>query len=372
MIEVDGCGGVVLGAGLASAGVVAGPPAELIFGDWYPAVRVGELKAGKTVTAVLLGVPLLLGRKNDGAVFAMRDLCPHRGIPLSAGWFDGETVQCKYHGWRFEPCSGQCREIPSLTSFETLDATKIYASAFPAVERDGYVWVYVPGVGEGRVRGELPGVPELPKFSERYRSAHLTADLPCNVDHGIIGLMDPAHGPFVHQAWWWRSRASIHEKTKHFEPIEEGFRMSSHAPSANSAPYKLLGVYGEPITTTIDFQLPGRRYETIRAGAKWFSSLTTVTPVTASTCRIDVLAAWNVFYSVPFVTSIATFFGARFVRQDQETMVEQARGLRSNPSLMLIDDADKPAKWYFALKQRRLTGSGEHPLRGPVELHWRS
>jgi hypothetical protein len=39
---------------------------------------------------------------------------------------------------------------------------------------------------------------------------------------------------------------------------------------------------------------------------------------------------------------------------------------------MLIDDADKPAKWYFALKQRRLTGEGEHPLAGPVELHWRS
>ena len=50
----------------------------------------GELRAGKTAKAMLLGVPLLLGRKNDGKLFAMRDLCPHRGIPLSAGWFDGE------------------------------------------------------------------------------------------------------------------------------------------------------------------------------------------------------------------------------------------------------------------------------------------
>jgi hypothetical protein len=72
------------------------------------------------------------------------------------------------------------------------------------------------------------------------------------------------------------------------------------------------------------------------------------------------------------VTSIAKFFGARFVRQDQETMIEQAQGLRFHPAMMLIDDADKPAKWYFALKQARLTGKGEHPLSGPVELHWRS
>jgi phenylpropionate dioxygenase-like ring-hydroxylating dioxygenase large terminal subunit len=359
---------------------MSGPSTELIFGDWYPAMRTGGLRAGTTAKALLLGIPLLLGRKKDGKVFAMRDLCPHRGIPLSAGWFDGETVTCKYHGWKFEPCSGQCQEIPSLTSHETLDPTKIFAGAFRCEEGDGYAWVYLPLPGTGRVGDVLPPVPVVPKFSARFRTAHLTAELPCNVDHGIIGLMDPAHGPFVHQAWWWRSKASIHEKTKHFEPLEDhenngrnsGFRMSSHAPSANSAPYKLLGVYGEPITTTIDFVLPNRRYETIRAGEKWFASLTTVTPVTASTCRIDVCAAWNVFYHVPFVTSIATFFGDRFVRQDQQTMIEQAQGLRFNPGLMLIDDADKPAKWYFALKQARLKGTGEHPLSGPVELHWRS
>jgi phenylpropionate dioxygenase-like ring-hydroxylating dioxygenase large terminal subunit len=353
---------------------IAGPPTELIFGDWYPAVRAATLRAGKMTTTTLLGIPVLLGRTSAGTVFAMRDLCPHRGIPLSAGWFDGETVQCKYHGWRFEPCGGQCVEIPSLTAEqrEGLDPTKIYAAAFPCEERDGYAWVYVPAAGTGRIGAALPPVPDLPKFSAKFRSAHLVAELPCNVDHGIIGLMDPAHGPFVHQAWWWRSKASIHEKTKQFEPIPQGFRMSAHAPSGNSAPYKLLGVYGEPITTTIDFVLPNRRVETIRCGAKWFSSLTTVTPITASTCRIDVMAAWNVFYNVPFVTSIATFFGARFVRQDQETMIEQAQGLRANPSLMLIDDADKPAKWYFALKQARLKGTGDHPLSGPVTLRWRS
>ncbi len=350
------------------------PAAELIFGEWYPALRAGDLRAGEMETALLLGVPLVLGRKRDGSVFALRDLCPHRGIPLSAGWFDGETVQCRYHGWKFEPCGGQCVEIPSLTQHDPLQATKIYAGAYPCREGDGYAWVFLPEAGMGRITPEtmLPELPAVPKFGERYRSAHLSAELPCNVDHGIIGLMDPAHGPFVHQAWWWRSGASIHEKTKRFEPLPEGFRMSSHAPSANSAPYKLLGVYGEKVETTIDFTLPNRRYETIRAGSKWFSSLTTVTPVTPSTCRIDVAACWNIFYSVPLVPQIAKYFGAKFVRQDQETMVQQAEGLRYRPAMMLIDDADKPAKWYFALKQRRLTGKGEHPLAEPVELHWRS
>jgi phenylpropionate dioxygenase-like ring-hydroxylating dioxygenase large terminal subunit len=416
-----------------------GPPTDFIYNDWYPALRTDTLR--EPVATTLLNIPLLLGRKRDGSLFALRDLCPHRGIPLSAGWFDGDTVQCKYHGWRFEPCSGRCEEIPSLTSHDNLEPTKIFANAFPVAERDGYAWVYIPAPGAGRIDAEditqLPPIPSLPKFSKRFSTAHLSADLPCNVDHGIIGLMDPAHGPFVHQAWWWRSAASIHEKTKKFEPINspdgghDGFRMSPHAPSSNSAPYKLLG---RPVTT-IDFTLPNRRVETIvatksgktytpdnalssrpesratqtlssrpesratqtlssrperaaRSGEipafpgperpddseslRWFSSLTTVTPITPSTCRIDVVAAWNIGYYIPFVTSLVKFFGARFVAQDQQTMVEQARGLRSNPGLMLIDDADKPAKWYFALKQRRLTAAGPHPLPAPVELHWRS
>jgi phenylpropionate dioxygenase-like ring-hydroxylating dioxygenase large terminal subunit len=358
------------------------PGTTLIYDDWYPALRADALRARKLSKAMLLGIPLVLGRRDDGRVFAVRDSCPHRGIPLSCGWFDGKQVTCKYHGWGFEPVSGQCTEIPSLTKADSLDPQRIFAGAFPCEERDGHVWVFVPRAGRGRIRtsDDLLPVPETPKFGARFRAAHLTADLPCNVDHGIIGLMDPAHGPFVHQAWWWRSRGSIHEKEKHFEPIPEGFRMSAHAPSGNSAPYKLLGVYGEPITTTIDFVLPNRRYETIQCGEKWFSSLTTVTPTTGNECRIDVVAAWNIFYHVPLVTTVAKFFGNRFVRQDQETMIQQAEGLKHNPSLMLIEDADRPAKWYFALKQARLAAASSvtpnaelsHPMSGPVTLHWRS
>ena len=26
-----------------------------------------------------------------------------------------------------------------------------------------------------------------------------------HIDHAVVGLMDPTHGPYVHQNWWWRS-----------------------------------------------------------------------------------------------------------------------------------------------------------------------
>ena len=37
------------------------PATELIFGEWYPAMRADRLRAGAMETTLLLGVPLLLG-----------------------------------------------------------------------------------------------------------------------------------------------------------------------------------------------------------------------------------------------------------------------------------------------------------------------
>src|SRR5258708_39559282 len=78
---------------------------------WYPALRSSEITGQKLATAMLLEVPLVLGRTSDGKAFAMRDACPHRGIPLSYGRFDGKGVECTYHGWRVQPCTGHVMEI---------------------------------------------------------------------------------------------------------------------------------------------------------------------------------------------------------------------------------------------------------------------
>jgi phenylpropionate dioxygenase-like ring-hydroxylating dioxygenase large terminal subunit len=371
-------------AGIATMNAPAAAVSDpgMLWDFWYPALRSSEIRGRGLVKAMLLEVPLVLGRDEQGRAFATRDNCPHRGIPLSYGHFDGKTLECSYHGWKFDACTGQCVEIPSLAEGDKLRIDRIYAGHFPCAERDGYILVYMTDPQGRPARGgaaeiDIPPVPELPVFSDRYRITHLSADLPCHVDHGIIGLMDPAHGPFVHQSWWWRSRRSIHEKQKQFEPIPSGFRMSAHAPSSNSAPYRLLRVSGQPITTTIDFVLPNIRLEQIRSGHLWFSSRATVTPVRRDLCRIDFVAAWNLFSRVPFVLPIFRSFAKRFLRQDQETMIQQSEGLKHNPSLMLIDDADRPAKWYFQLKaallESRRTGAPlKHPMDGPVTLRWRS
>jgi phenylpropionate dioxygenase-like ring-hydroxylating dioxygenase large terminal subunit len=86
--------------------------AELLRGLWYVACPGAEIKPGAMTGKKLMGGMVLLGRDKAGKVFALRDICPHRGIPLRHGKFDGETAQCCYHGWRFDT-DGVCVDIPS-------------------------------------------------------------------------------------------------------------------------------------------------------------------------------------------------------------------------------------------------------------------
>ena len=89
---------------------------EMLWGFWYPALRSDQVRGRKLQRAMLLEVPLVIGRDKAGKAFALRDICPHRGVPLSAGKILSEgTVECPYHGWRFRG-DGVCSAIPSLVS----------------------------------------------------------------------------------------------------------------------------------------------------------------------------------------------------------------------------------------------------------------
>ena len=74
---------------------------------------------------------------------------------------------------------------------------------------------------------------------------------------------------------------------------------------------------------------------------------------------------------------IINVFGPRFIRQDTEVIEKQALGLQYEDRMMLIDDADRQARWYFELKaayQESQRGGTpmRHPMSGPVTLRWRS
>ena len=110
---------------------------------WYMTALSASLKPGAMRREMLLGEPVLLGRLKSGEAFALRDICPHRGVPLSAGRILSEgTVECPYHGWRFRQ-DGVCSLIPSLAGHEPLETEKIRVRNYLVREQDGLIWVYV-------------------------------------------------------------------------------------------------------------------------------------------------------------------------------------------------------------------------------------
>ena len=334
---------------------------------WYYAAPSRRLRRDRTLARMMLGEPILLGRDRDGAVFALRDICPHRGMPLSAGHFDGGEIECCYHGWRFDR-AGHCTAIPSLIAGQHFDLAQVAVAAYPAREVQGNIWVYF-----GADPDAAPDIPVLdgigaaaaPRLVETMRFS-------AAIDHAVVGLMDPAHGPFVHSAWWWRSRRSIYEKAKEFAPSPWGFTMRRHAPSSNSRAYRLLG--GTP-ETEIVFRLPGVRIEQIRTGRHTVTNLTALTPIDDRSTEVNHCIYWD----MPWLSALRPLlrpYARAFLRQDRDIMARQQQGLRFDPVLSLIDDADTQARWYYRLKAeyRRARAEGR-PFVNPVQprtLRWRS
>ncbi len=347
---------------------------QLLRNCWYLAQSGSHLKHGQLIAKTLLGEPVVIGRRDDGGVFCLRNICPHRGIPLSYGWLKDCTLQCCYHGWTFDTRNGACVEIPSLPPDDTsLPLSAIKVRSYPCREVQGNVWVFVPG--EGYAEGQaLPPVPLIPDFPEDARpQVGETRHFPCNVDHAVMGLMDPAHASYVHTSWWWRARnLKLREVKKDYEPIPNGFRMVRYELKQSAKLYKLLG---QNVSTEISFQLPAVRIEHIKCDKHTVVSLTCCTPLNDTESEVHQFLYWT----LPLLTllkPVARSLLHRFLSQDRQVVVRQEEGLRYKPPIMFIKDTDTQAKWYFSLKREWDKSQQEkRPFNNPVKartLRWMS
>lgn len=78
---------------------------------WVDVARSGDI--GDEPVAVGAGGGAWVLWRVDGLLRCAVDRCPHRLAPLSAGRRVGDTLECRYHGWRFD-ASGVAVDIPSM------------------------------------------------------------------------------------------------------------------------------------------------------------------------------------------------------------------------------------------------------------------
>jgi vanillate O-demethylase monooxygenase subunit len=165
---------------------------QILARHWHPIAQSAAVGAAP-VSAVLLDEPLVAYRVRGELVVA-RDLCPHRGVPLSLGTHDDGGIICAYHGLRYGE-EGRCNRIPSAPAQKIPARLKL--TTYPAVERYGLIWTsLLPAAGAA------PDVPTMPHWDEPDFQHILCPnfDVAGFAGRQVEGFVDVAHFAWIHTA----------------------------------------------------------------------------------------------------------------------------------------------------------------------------
>ena len=159
---------------------------------WHPIAFCHEI-GERPQQARLLDVDLVVWRAN-GALCVARDLCPHRGTRLSAGYVDGDQLICPMHGLHFD-ARGQCTKIPSNPDQSARVSPRLRLQSLPTEERYGILWTCL---------SDAPfwPLPEWPGISDQTLRKVF---VPPNTWHAaasrhVENFNDVAHFPWVHKS----------------------------------------------------------------------------------------------------------------------------------------------------------------------------
>ena len=170
------------------------PMGKLMRRYWLPAMLSEELPEPDCapVRLKLLGEELVAFRTTSGRPAVLDTWCPHRNANLFWGRNEEDGLRCVYHGWKFSR-DGTCVDMPNEPPGSRF-AEKIKQPAYPAVDRGGFIWVYM-GPAESQP-------PELPHFEwldvpDAQRHVHKRFQ-DCNWLQNLEGEVDSSHAPFLH------------------------------------------------------------------------------------------------------------------------------------------------------------------------------
>lgn len=162
---------------------------RILAAHWYPVAQSAAV-GREPVKAMLLDEPLVLYRMDDELVVA-RDVCPHRGVPLTMGKSDGQGVVCPYHGLRFGN-GGRCNKVPA--SPNAAIPARMQLHTYPAVERYGLVWTCLD------LQSDSVDIPLMPHWDDPQFQQIIcpTVDIQAFAGRQLEGFLDVAHFGFVH------------------------------------------------------------------------------------------------------------------------------------------------------------------------------
>ncbi|MBL4801904.1 MAG: aromatic ring-hydroxylating dioxygenase subunit alpha [Emcibacter sp.] len=153
---------------------------------WAPSEDV------RLFSRTILGKSIVFFRKTNDQWSAIENVCPHRFAPLDKGKVVGDTLQCGYHGLRFDE-HGICVHNP-IGNGRIPKAAKV--DSYPVIEKYKLIWVWT-GDKEAADPAKIPDYSIL----EDEGWVHATGGyLHCNANYQLLidNLLDLSHVAFLH------------------------------------------------------------------------------------------------------------------------------------------------------------------------------
>jgi nitrite reductase/ring-hydroxylating ferredoxin subunit len=287
---------------------------------WYPACTSEQLGRRRPLPIELMGAPLVVFRDSGGRPGVLVDRCPHRNAPLSAGRVREGSLQCAYHGWRFDR-AGTCVAIPGLEIPREGAGPARCVTSHAALEQDGIVWFWSEA-------GQAPvGEPfRLPDLGPGARQVVLTHDIDATMHAAIENTLDVPHTAFLHRGLL--RGAAPNEITAVRRPIPGGVEVQYLGEPFGLGFVRLDG--GEELIHFDRFVLPCVAQVEYRAGP-WLQIVNSVLHLPLDRFRTRawfVLRANSDRLPTRLVQAVIRLQGPRVARQDVQMLGRQTATVR--------------------------------------------
>lgn len=171
----------------------------MIRNQWYPILLPEDIRNDRPTSVRRMGKNLVLWRDIEGNLVCQDARCPHKGADLGDGRLRGNSIECRYHGFRYGP-EGNCVAVPALGSDARIPAT-LTVQRFPVREHVGLIWLWW-----GDDREELPEIlvpPEVADNPKVYATMRWTR--PVHYTRYIESVLEFYHVTFVHRDHWFNA-----------------------------------------------------------------------------------------------------------------------------------------------------------------------
>jgi phenylpropionate dioxygenase-like ring-hydroxylating dioxygenase large terminal subunit len=329
---------------------------------WYAACRSARV-GSKPVAVTVFDTPIVLFRSVSGKVGALLDRCAHRNVPLSLGRVEGERLACRYHGWQYDG-DGACRFVPALCGPQEARSRRV--AAFPAVEQQGFVWIWPdaerPPVGEPF---RLPYVDE-----PGYRTFRIDYRVEGTLHAVLENMLDVPHTAFLHRGLFRGGKPNrITAVVRRSASGVEAEYVGEPRPSGLAA--RVLGI-GEGADDTVAhfdrFFLPSISQVEYRLGKSHLIATSALTPESDFVTRFSTVISYRLPLPGPLLRLLFEPVARRILAQDAWIVREQTRAVQRFGEETYVSTAvDVLGSEIWRLLKRAARGEAEADADGDAE-----